>query len=446
MGITSKIESANNPSIGEKIRLLRKAKGITQAELSENIWSSAAQISRVEIGEEAYKPEELEAIKKYFKIENMPLTDFERATFRERLHVWRDLIRDQRLVRARKLHKEMLPLINLEPCDPDLAIYFRLFEVLLLLTERDFDTAKEKLDYLHRVKDKMNTELTYHYYHRMGSLYSMRYSDNKSALKFYLQAYELTKSFKGISTEDNETLYINISTCYINVGLSHRAIIFLGEIRKENNGKRLTITDIGINITLARAYIMVGEFIEAKEVLNRCLVQAKGIGNDHCTILSLFYLGLLCKRSKNLEKAIEYFDETLSIVKTTSNYHPWSFYYKICCLLKPRETFKAEKVLEEAKVFYGTETKYSIIFESLEHAIEINKRVTIFNKESVEYIENVTIPHFMKIHLNFEAISYYELLELHYEKSRKSSKASLMTKAMRDIYKEMFFNKGGESL
>ena len=58
--------SGNNPSPEEKMKLLRKAKNMTQAEFAEIMWVSAAKISRIENGEDTYNQDNLNAIRKYF--------------------------------------------------------------------------------------------------------------------------------------------------------------------------------------------------------------------------------------------------------------------------------------------------------------------------------------------------------------------------------------------
>ena len=438
-----KKENSNVLPIGEKIKLLRKAKGITQAELAEIILSNSAKISRVENGDEEYSQEELKAIKEHFEITEMPLTELECAAFKERLYIWRSLIRDYRISEAKELHKKMSPIINLEPCDPDLSMLYRLFEALLLLAENKLDAAEEKLNYFQSVLDKLNSELAYHFYHRMGSLHLFR-KDYEGALKFYKLAYEID-SLKDISPEDNERLCCNIAICYTNLELPNRSIMFLSKINRVNIEKRATIANINLDIALARSYTAIGEFEEAENILNKCLVQAKGIDDNFCIVVTLFYLGLLYRRSESWEKSIEYFDQTLNIIETSSAYYPWSFYYKIRCLIGAREFSEAEKELGQAKDLYSTDDVHLILFNSLDHFLTISKRMTIYNEESVKYIETVTIPHLIKIRVSLEAINYYELLEQHYIKTRKNVKSLLMRKAICDIYERIFVNKqGGE--
>ena len=79
-----------------------------------------------------------------------------------------------------------------------------------------------------------------------------------------------------------------------------------------------------------------------------------------------------------------------------------------------------------------------ILVKSLDHMLIISKRMTVFNHESVEYIETVTIPYLIKSHGKFHAISYYRLLEQHYARARKNRESLLMAREIREIYDSMF--------
>jgi len=158
-------QGPNTLSVAQKIKVLRKVKKMNQSQLADIIMTDQAKISRIESeGGDKYNQKELEAIKEHFGIADMPLTEDERAAFRERLYYWRDLIRDLKMSDAEEMHKKISAATLIEPFDPDMAILYRLYEVLLLLTENsvkankeNLDAAEEKLKYLEGIFDKMNT-------------------------------------------------------------------------------------------------------------------------------------------------------------------------------------------------------------------------------------------------------------------------------------------------
>jgi len=64
------------------------------------------------------------------------------------------------------------------------------------------------------------------------------------------------------------------------------------------------------------------------------------------------------------------------------------------------------------------------------------------NGESIEYIQNIAIPYFIKMHDYFTATDYYTLLGRHFEKIVSMMNALLMTRAVYGIFKRCFINEG----
>ena len=425
-------------SVVEKIKLLRKAKGTTQGELGDIIWASPSGVSAVENGISEYTEEQLEAIKEYFGIVDMPLKEQDCIAFKKRLYIWRDYIRDLRIGEAKEMHSKMSAVVNLDPCDNDLPMLYRLFEVMLLLYDNNIDAAKEKLNYLESIKDKMSLEHLHYYYCDLGllNICSEQYED---ALKYYSQALELRKNHEDAYTEDDERLYYSIAVCYTYLERLISATISLSKVYEIHSQTRTEGFIINLDNIRAINYMKLGRFNEAKELLDRCLIYGKSMDEKFFVGKILWNLGLLNKFSKNLEAAIEYFDQALRIYEAGSDLHLWAFYHKIHCLIEYRKFSKAEKLIEEAKDLYCTNDNSTIPFESLKHLIIISKRFSQYNDESSDYIENVTIPFFKKRQDGyFTALRYYEFLAQHYEKAKRHKKLSLATKCILDIYKAIY--------
>ena len=426
------------PSIGEKIKLLRKAKAMTQAELAEIILSNSAKVSRVENGDEEYSQEELEAIREHFKMAEMPLTEFERAAFKEGLYFWRELIIDRKIDEAKDFRDKKSFAVELELFDPDLSFLYRLFDIMLLLNDRDIVAAEEKMSYLRGVINDMNAEHLYFYYSNHGLLSVTRDFDYKAALEFYEKARELKKSHNNILQGSDEKLYFDMATCHTQLEFPFCAIMLLDKIPEIYVERRTERFKSSLGARYAVNYIKIGKLKEAEEILSKCLVKAKGIDDKLFTGAALHNLGLLYKQSKEWGKAIEHLDQALSIFEIGADYHLWTLYHKIHCLIGAKDFLEAEKMIKQARAAYGTNNANLIPFESINHYLIICKRMTLYNEKSVEYIENVTIPYLIKQHDNFLAIGYYALLEQHYKKTRKNVKSLLMSKAIRDIYEKVF--------
>lgn len=191
--------------------------------------SNQGKVSRVESSEEEYTQSDLKLIKEHFGIADMPLTEFERAAFKESLYFWRDLLRNRRMDEANELREKLSPISNLELCEPDLAMLYRLHEVIHFLVEGDIDTAKMKLKLLQSELKNMNIENLYIYNNNMGSLNAMR-NNFEDGLKFYIQAFEIRKNHKDCLPDDEERLYHNMAKCYTDIEHPNRAIIFLNKI------------------------------------------------------------------------------------------------------------------------------------------------------------------------------------------------------------------------
>ena len=424
-------------SIGEKVKLLRKAMDITQAELAEAIWTNPAKISAVENGTDEYNEEQLEAIKKYFNIVDMPLSEQDCIAFKKRLYIWRDIIRDRLMTEAKEMYGKMSAIVNLDPCDSDLPMLYRLFEVVLLLYEGSIDLAEEKLNHLSNAVKNMTPEHLHYYYSNKGLLNSLR-GKYEVALNFFMQAFELRKHHKDAYLEDDERLYYGMAECYTNLERVHCAIKSLHKLSSVNKERRTEIFTFAIDNLFALNYLKMGEYEEAEELLNNCLIITKGIDNKFLVGMVLYNLGLLNSYSKKWKKAMQFLDQAMSNLKIDSAHYLWSFYHKINCVIKNREFSNAEKLIEQAKDLYRADESKIAPFESLNHLLSINKRFTQYNDKSTDYIENITIPFFINQHDYFIALSYYETLEQHYKKIRNHKKSLSAAKDMRDIYEKVY--------
>jgi len=208
-------------SVAEKIKLIRISKNMTQSDIAEIISSNQAKVSKIENGEDEYRQEELDALKKGIKIENMPLTESDCLTFEKSLFYWRDVIRSKQMEEASKLREKMSVIVELEPFSYDLSLLYRLFEFMHLFTEGNIIDAEERLGFLDDKLDKMRLVQTYYYYYNKGSLciYNKNY---KEALIFYEKALELKREHKELLPEEEKRLYHNMARCYSDIEIPNR--------------------------------------------------------------------------------------------------------------------------------------------------------------------------------------------------------------------------------
>jgi len=427
-------------TISEKLKILRKNAGMTQAEFSEAIWSNPTKVSRAESGEDEYNEEEINAARKHFGIEDMPLTELEREAFKARLDFWRDLIKDHRLEEAKEIEETVSPILMLEDFERDLAIFYRSIEVLSLLTCGALDEAEEKLSYLENVLVGMNTENRYYYHSLMGSLYAMRHK-YKDALKFYEKADEISESrFCDISLDEKGRLYVNMAYCHTKLESHLNAIILLNQVQETGIKNRITHYSLSADISLAVNYIKIGEYKKARRILDKCLVQAKGIRDNLYVGIVFLNLGLLHMNISDWDEAIRQLDVALLILKkahSKSDHYTLSFYYKIRCLIYLKKFREADRELAQITIEDNVDDMRKILYKSLRRILFISKSKTVYNEEAAEYIEHITVPYFIDFGDCYEAVKCLELLSDYYLTTRKSGKSIEMRLAIGEIYKRM---------
>jgi len=430
-------------SVVAKIKLLRKAKGLNQDELGDLISGSQGKISKIEVDDTGYKADEIDIFRELFDIVDMPLTVDECAIFYEKLRIWRMLIKDDRLTEAEEYQKKLYKVVNLEPCDPDMAIYYRLLEISLLYAKEDLDTAKDKLNYLGGVIKKMSTDNLFFYYQRLGYLSLLR-GDNKEAFDIYMKAYEIIDDVKSASQDDKDRLCYNIAVCHSRFGTPIRAIKFINKATNFDDEEVAKEVSVSMKMQLAVCYVKISDYDEAEKILNECYIQAKGLENDLLIGLALANLGTLHRRAANYNKAIEHLNQALDILKIGTDYYSWTFYYKVVCMIEKRDFAGASKVIEQEKDLHKTNKAQKILFETLKHVLTISKRMTLLNEKSVKYLEEVSIDFFIESNASLEAVSFYKLLEKYYANSRRHIKSNKSKMAIADIYEKMY--RGGDAV
>jgi len=451
--IKENIEKDNTLSITEKIKILRNHKGVSQQAISDYALMGQKKISRIENGEYEYDKADLEVVKRFLGIEGMPLTDDECGKFRGRLYYWRDLIRSRQMNEAAALRDELGKITSLDVFYFDLPTLYRIFEVLFLLTEinlsteaiKDFSVVEEKLKYLEGVFDKMNTEHRYYYNFQLGVFYILQ-NNLEKALEYYNLALDIKKQHKNILPNDEDRLYYNLALCYTDLEQPSRALSFLNKIPKAYFEDTTSRNSLSLNIILAKNYYKIGLYNEAEEILNDCLLWANGMNDKLYIGLSLHHLGVVCKYSNNWDKAIDYFDQTLNTFGEDiqyARYHAWALYFKFRCRMELGELAKIERELRDLKLSLAKRKndEYTEFLETisttLKHIVRTKRSMSRYDRNAVEYLENVSAPFFEKYNCRLEALECHRLLKQHFIKTSQQKKTLQASEAMLAIYERM---------
>ena len=318
----------------KKITQLREAHNVSKPDLADAMYSDVAKVYKVEDGTAQYSDTQLNFLKKFFDIEDMPLSELECAATKSRLYMMRDYNRERRFAKVKGMLDEMAKLVNLDPCDDNLPMLYRLFEVAYLIATYQLSAAEDKLAYLNSRMGDMSTEHLYYYYGNMGVLriYQSRYEEG---LDFCEQALKILKDNKDFVPDDSEIVHLWIASCYSYLDYPVRAILHFLKTRDLNTAKGNNRFDLFLNCTLAFNYIRINELEEAEKLLKSCLIQASANKDNYNLGLTLLGFGLLYKKIKNWSASVEHFYQALKYFEKDTQHYLASLYQKIKCIAIP---------------------------------------------------------------------------------------------------------------
>jgi len=422
----------------KKIMRIREAKGVDQKVLARAMRAHVEVVRQVEGGNAHYNNAQLRHARKHLNLTNMPLTEFETATFKRRLYIMYDLVKDRRFSEAKDMCREMAYVLELDACDDDLPQLHRLFEAYILIyANNDLDAAIKKLEQYKSKHYEPTAEHNYHYNFLMGAIHTRRV-DYEASLSFYMRAQELINSVEELTPEDIKRLHLGIASCYTYLGFPFKAITCLEKARGIHADRRANVISIHFDNELALNYIRVNELEIAEKLLEYSLICASSINDNFCIGLTLNNIGRLYKQRENLEDAVNYFERAADCFEKGSVPYVRAMYEAMHCWACLSKFAHAKRLLDKVKKLCNSEA-YDVLYKALWHYIIVRSRMSIYNDESVEYLEAVALPYFEKTHDYFIAIDYYKLLEKYYQK-KNDKKSLLMSEAIRRVYERCFFS------
>jgi len=420
-------------TIGEKLRYIRKAQEYSLEVLGFEIGYEPSMIGHIERGEAKYNAEKLEMAKEFLGVSGMPLTDIERQGFRNKLYLWRDLIKDHKFDEAKKMQKELSPITILD-FDIELNLLYDLFYCRLLMKEGNFDKAREILANIEFPVDEIDGDCLYNFHYTKGVLLFCD-GQYKEALEFYNEAM---KKLAMNDTVEQKKLNFNTALCYFELGYSFRSIVLLENLYSSDDKSNINLS---IGNTLAICWIRLGFLKKATEILSKCyLVALDNKDDDELIGILLHNHGCLYRKAKDWNLSIEYFDKAFPHFEVGSLTYLENLYQKICSLIESKNYSSCTELISEGKKLSAkvNNEKYSILFETLKH------RINLSNNKSCDYVKTVTVPYLLEISDNYRASEYVELLRDRYARVRagNAKKSLLMSELARKIYIEML--EGGE--
>jgi len=383
----------------EKIQRLRTAANYTQLDLAEALGCTKSKVSRVENDKWGYSDEDIAAAKQFFGIDNAPLTDKELIDFKQRLYGWKNLIKNRQTEEARRYQSD-LAVIKKLPFEPELSTLYRMFEIRLVLTEANVALAEEMLLSEAPLIEGASKENRHFFNYNMGSLYFWKW-DFKTALQYYLNA----RSLEAYVLEKDASLDLNLAICYGMRGKYTLAIGTIEGVYDLFNYNKTSIMHTYVNSILAINYVRIGQVTRAKRLLDKSL--SVTFGNEGKVQLgnALHNYGCACKKSKEYQEAISYFDQAFEYFETGDKFYMENMYWKIYCLIQLKDIPKVKVLLAKIRPLSEGNEHYLIIFESLSHLLTIN------DEASIDFIEKKTIPYLMEKYEYFRIFDYCDVLE-----------------------------------
>jgi len=373
--------------------------GISQAEFSKSIGCSQSAVSHFEVGRTKITGDQLDLARKALGIDKVPFLDGEDEIYKARLHLWGEILNAGRIDEAREMREELASITKLS-FKKELLMTFHLFDIKLLLIEKDFATSQELLDQLqHSIKDA-TIENKHHFHFNLGN-FNIYKGDYSLALENYLICCDLSKD-KDVS----HMLYFNIALCYHKLGMYFSAITTLERIYHSHYDKISSMFSMRMDDLLGVNYLLIGRTSHAKQFFDICLKKAKINNNEMFMAFSLHNHGCVCLNLKEYKNALEFFKKTYSHTKEGLKVHYENMYYEALCLIAMRSLSKSKVRLSHAKAIAASrESKhYMLLYDSLECLL------TIRENTSIEYIEQTTLTYLIEKKEYFRVLEYCEVL------------------------------------
>ena len=423
-----------NLTAEEKVMIIRRHQRKSRQSLAEHIQSNMQRLDRIErLKNLKYTSEEWPQVKEYLGIVGMPLEESERPSFIESVLIFGEMVSADRMEEAKAMHDRLVPVLNIEIVDPELSWLFRLVCVPYLIKQGKIEEARKEMSFFDNGKVKIMTpRLLYHYYSNKGRLFSLNFDEEKSK-EFYEKALDIAQNNEGFSRKETYVTIQNIASCYTELCLPNKALLFAKDA--QNFHDRLDFSTVRLDAGIALNYARIGDFKESKKLLTKALARAEAVKSNFFIGLIWYIFGLVHKFSKNWDKAIESFEKALGYHHVNSEYHMWSFYYQIRCVMEKRDFIKAKAMIENIKTLYGDNKEMEIPINYLEHFNTASKGITIFREEIIDYIENVAIPYFIKRHYKYEVIRACELLIEYYRRTRKTQESYRIMEILLEIHR-----------
>jgi len=431
----------SNIQIGEKIKLLRKAKEMTQADLAHAAGCSDVYISRLERGEVECDAGNLFAIKKALDIPKAPLTQDEMAVYTSMIWVWHEQINTRRISDAIAMKDELANILHM-PFEWDLQVIFLMQETrLLLMQSEDPGQRLEKAEaILKEHGNNASTEALY-LYHMTKTTVLVGAGEYKNALK-HGQKAEAYNNASSILTP-SALVFTRIAQSYLHLGRPYNALIYSERALMADKNDATDSLGPFIRMMQAAIYTILGELDRAKRIYEEQYMRSKSINDKTSIGFAAHDLGCIELKMGNAAEALKLINQAEAYINEggidghNALLSAVIRNNKVKCLMQLKRYDECKKIIEDGLVIAKEENNETNII----YLETVKCLMTIKDPKSQDYLENITIPYYRNSNstLIYDVLEICHTLENFYNKNRSKTKALNMAKVSRDILHEMFY-------
>jgi len=414
--------------LGEKLRLIRKDRGLSLENIAHETGCSVATLSRLERGETEVDDITFAAIKATLGVENAPLLEDECEYFTGQIWLVNDMLAADRLEEVKTILQELSTVLTL-PYPQEILLLYNLTDVRLIFDETgDLQLMQEKLDADSGYYGQMGDEARCLYHYGKASIDNM-HNKFKEALKHYLTALEhKTDNLKTLVPN----LLVNIGCCYGRLGKYLHAVLFFERANMNYSGDLTASLKSTIDVQLSVGYRAIGELKKARQHTAEALTHARRVKYDAAIGLSYTNYAEISIMAGDYNEALGYCEQSFEYLKDEKRGYDLylnALYIKAKCLLELKRFAELGVLCAQGKELAKEYPRYVMLFESIIHL------TTLKNSESEDFIENITIPELRKKGPHKPILYYCGKLEEHFRKKKSTKRAMAMVEITRDVYK-----------
>ncbi|MCL2528290.1 MAG: helix-turn-helix transcriptional regulator [Defluviitaleaceae bacterium] len=282
--------NTNHPTplpMGEKIKQLRIAKGLSQENLAQAIDKSTTFISRLEHDEAEIDTNLLIAIKQYLGVENAPLQKHELELYKSHIWAWNDMVHNRRMEEAKAMRDELSVIQDL-PFERELNVLYLMIATRIAVTEWNMTQVEENIISVEDYITEASPDVLYLYHRNMGTLKYYK-ADFKNCLYHHQQALE----YNDNKLRPDVQLMFSIGECFLQIGKPIVALPYLERAKREFIGDRTHQLMYALDITLAGCYMLFGDYEKAKKMYEDLLSMVRSFKVDAMTGNVLVCYGVL---------------------------------------------------------------------------------------------------------------------------------------------------------